>query len=98
MPSGFLEPTVNQKLFEFQCDIDRWSIERGRAAIFADCGLGKTPMQLQWAESVTRKLNRPVLIHAPLAVSKQTEREGKKFGIPVKVVASDIEVRGPGVY
>jgi hypothetical protein len=97
-PSGFTPTSLCSDLFEFQADIDRWSLERGRAAIFADCGLGKTPMQLQWAESVTRKLNRPVLIHAPLAVSKQTEREGKKFGIPVKVVASDIDVRGAGVY
>lgn len=97
-PSGFTPDSLCPDLFEFQADIDRWSLERGRAAIFADCGLGKTPMQLQWAESVTRKLNRPVLIHAPLAVSKQTEREGKKFGIPVKVAASDIEVRGPSVY
>ena len=97
-PSGFTPDSLCSDLFEFQSDIDRWALERGRAAIFADCGLGKTPMQLQWAESVTRKLNKPVLIHAPLAVSKQTEREGKKFGIPVKVVASDIEVRGPGVY
>jgi len=97
-PSGFTPDSLCPDLFEFQADIDRWSLERGRAAIFADCGLGKTPMQLQWAESVARKLNKPVLIHAPLAVSKQTEREGAKFGIPVKVVASDIEIRKPGVY
>jgi DNA modification methylase len=97
-PSGFTPDALCDDLFEFQSDIDRWALERGRAAIFADCGLGKTPMQLQWAESVAHKLNKPVLIHAPLAVSKQTEREGKKFGIPVKVVASDIEVRKPGVY
>lgn len=97
-PSGFSSGSLCETLFEFQTDIDRWSLERGRAAIFADCGLGKTPMQLVWAEQVVRKLNRPVLIHAPLAVSKQTEREGAKFGIPVKVVASDIEIRKPGVY
>lgn len=97
-PSGFTPDSIHDQLFEFQADIDRWSLERGRAAIFADCGLGKTPMQLQWAESVARKLNKPVLIYAPLAVSKQTEREGAKFGIPVKVVASDIEIRKPGVY
>jgi len=97
-PSGFTPDSLSDDLFEFQSDIDRWALERGRAAIFADCGLGKTPMQLVWAENVARKLNRPVLIHAPLAVSKQTEREGKKFGIKCKVVASDIEIRKPGVY
>jgi hypothetical protein len=96
--SGFVPDSLSPKLFEFQRDITRWTIERGRAAIFADCGLGKTPMQLQWAESVVRKFNRPVLILAPLAVSKQTQREGEKFGIPVTVAASDMDVRKPGIY
>lgn len=97
-PSGFEPQALSSMLFEFQRDITRWSIERGRAAIFADCGLGKTPMQLQWAEAVVRKFNRPVLILAPLAVSKQTEREGKKFGIPVTVASSDMDIRKPGVF
>lgn len=96
--SGFQPDSLSPMLFEFQRDITRWSIERGRAAVFADCGLGKTPMQLQWAESVARKFNRPVLILAPLAVSKQTEREGKKFGIPVSVASSDMDIRKPGVF
>lgn len=96
--SGFVPDQLSPMLFEFQRDIDRWSLERGRTAIFADCGLGKTPMQLQWAESVVRALDRPVLILAPLAVSKQTEREGKKFGIPVTVAASDMDVRKHGIY
>src|SRR5207247_1705869 len=51
------------------------------AAIFADCGLGKTPLQLVWAENVVRKTNRPVLILTPLAVSYQLIREAEKFGI-----------------
>src|ERR1051326_1803981 len=96
--SGFAPESLSPQLFEFQRDITRCSIERGRAAIFADCGLGKTPMQLQWAEAVTRKFNKPVLILAPLAVSKQTEREGKKFGIPVTVAASDMDIRKHGVF
>ena len=96
--SGFTPDSVSTQLFEFQRDITRWSVERGRSAIFADCGLGKTPMQLQWAESVVRKFNRPVLILAPLAVSKQTQREGEKFGFPVTVAASDMDVRKPGIY
>lgn len=97
-PSGFSPGTLNPSLFEFQRDIVRWSLERGRSAIFADCGLGKTPMQLAWAEEVTRKLNKPVLILAPLAVSKQTEREGKKFGIDVKVAVSDMDIKKHGVF
>ena len=68
---------INPLLFDFQRDITRWALKRGRACIFADCGLGKTPMQLEWANHIPGK----VLILAPLAVSEQTIREGHKFGI-----------------
>jgi hypothetical protein len=68
-------------LFDFQQSIVEWATRRGRAAIFADCGLGKTPMQLVWAENVVRKTNKRVLIATPLAVGHQTIREGDKFGI-----------------
>ena len=70
-------PTLNPMLFDFQHDIVNWALRRGRAAIFADCGLGKTPMQLEWA----RHVPGDVLILAPLAVSAQTVREGEKFGV-----------------
>ena len=72
-------PELNPMLYDFQRDIVRWALRRGRAAIFADCGLGKTPMQLEWAQH----LPGDVLIVAPLAVSKQTIREGDKFGVNV---------------
>jgi hypothetical protein len=68
-------------LFDFQRDLIQWSTRMGRSAIFADCGLGKTPMQLVWAENVRRKTNKNVLIITPLAVSHQTIREGEKFNI-----------------
>ena len=68
-------------LFDFQKHLIDWSIRKGRSAIFADCGLGKTPMQLVWAENITRKTNKPVLIVTPIAVGHQTIREGEKFGI-----------------
>lgn len=68
-------------LFDFQKVIVEWALRKGRAAIFADCGLGKTPMQLVWADNVVRKTNKPVLILTPLAVSYQTVRESEKFGI-----------------
>jgi hypothetical protein len=71
-------------LFDFQVHLVEWALRRGRAAIFADCGLGKTPMQLVWAENVVRKTNKPVLILTPLAVSHQTQREAEKFGIDVE--------------
>ena len=85
LPSG-LEITgdLNPSLFEFQRDLTRWALRRGRAAIFADCGMGKTPMQLVWAKHVPG----PTLIVAPLAVASQTVREGRKFGVPVKYVRS----------
>jgi DNA modification methylase len=98
-PSGFAPDDINSKLFNFQRDIARWALGVGKAALFEDCGLGKTPQQLEWAHQVALESKRPVLILAPLAVSKQTEREGAKFDIPVHVVASDIEIKkGPNVY
>lgn len=68
-------------LFDFQEALVSWALRRARAAIFADCGMGKTPMQLAWADAVARATNRPVLILTPLAVAGQTVREGEKFGI-----------------
>lgn len=68
-------------LFDFQKALVEWAIRKGRAAIFADCGLGKSVQQLVWAENVVRKTNGNVLILTPLAVSSQTVREGEKFGI-----------------
>ena len=71
--------------FAFQADLVEWSLRKGRSAIFADCGLGKTPMQLVWAENVCFTTSGNVLILTPLAVATQTEREAKKFGIKAKV-------------
>jgi len=68
-------------LFDFQRDLVDWTVRKGRAAIFADCGMGKTPMQLVWAQNVVEKTNRPVLIGTPLAVSYQLLEEAAKFGI-----------------
>src|SRR3990167_3531281 len=71
-------------LFDFQSLLVEWALRKGRAAIFADCGLGKTPMQLVWATNVVRQTNGRVLILTPLAVAAQTIREGEKFGIEVR--------------
>ncbi|MCP4645817.1 MAG: helicase [bacterium] len=87
-----LVPDLNPMLFDFQRDIGRWALRRGRAAIFADCGLGKTPMQLEWAKHVPGD----VLILAPLAVAPQTVREGEKFGAPVRYVRDGADV-DPGI-
>lgn len=71
-------------LFDFQSYLVEWAIRKGRAAIFADCGMGKTPMELVWAENVVRKTGGNVLILTPLAVSLQMVHEAEKFGIDVK--------------
>lgn len=79
--SGFDPIWMPEFLFDFQQALVDWSLRKGKAAIFADCGLGKTPMQLVWAENVVRKTNKPVLILTPLAVSHQTITEAHKFHI-----------------
>lgn len=87
---------LHPNLFDFQRDIVRWALAKGRAAIFADCGLGKTLMQLSWAYEVTRHTGKPVLILAPLAVSAQTVAEGQRFGIPVHLCEKAEDVT-PGI-
>jgi len=88
--TGIKVEKLNSQLFDFQRDITRWALKRGRAAIFADCGLGKTPMQLEWAN----KIPGNVLILAPLAVAEQTVREGEKFNIKVDYHRSQKDVKG----
>ena len=83
--SGFAPIWLPDFLFDFQRSLCDWSIRKGRAAIFADCGLGKTAMQLVWAENVVRQTSRPVLILTPLSVSNKTAREAEKFGIQANV-------------
>ena len=82
-------PPLNPMLFSFQRDMVRWALARGRAAIFADCGMGKTLMQLEWAQHIPGE----VLILAPLAVSAQTVREGEKFGVKVGYARSDEQIK-----
>ena len=78
---GFKPIFMPEYLYDFQKALTEWATNKGRAALFADCGLGKTPMQLVWAENIVRKTNGNVIIITPLAVSPQTIREGEKFGI-----------------
>jgi len=78
---GFEPIYHNPHCFPFQNALIEWALRQGRSATFADCGLGKTLMQLVWAENVHRCENRPVLILAPLSVSSQTVEEAEKFGI-----------------
>jgi hypothetical protein len=82
---GFEPIEIPEFLFPFQRHLVDWAIRRGRAAIFAAVGLGKTPMQLVWADNIVRQTGKPVIVITPLAVSYQTEREAYKFGIDAKV-------------
>lgn len=83
--SGFELPDdqLNKNLFPFQRFIVKRALLSGKYAIFADCGLGKTLMQLEWANQVSKFTDKPVLILAPLAVRGQTIKEAEKFGIPL---------------
>jgi len=80
---GFEPLWMPDFLYDFQRDLVEWSVRLGRAGIFADCGMGKTPMQLVWAENIMRHTNKPVLILTPLAVGYQLVDEGEKFGVEV---------------
>lgn len=83
--SGFGPLWIPESLFDFQQSLVSWAIRKGRAAIFADCGLGKSYMQLVWAQNVVEKTNRPVLIVTPIAVGPQTVDEAHKFGMEAAV-------------
>jgi DNA modification methylase len=87
---------INSQLFPFQRDVVRWALGKGKAALFADCGLGKTPMQLEWARHVHRQTGGNVLIIAPLAVAQQTATEGAKFGVEVTICREASEIQ-PGI-
>ena len=84
---------INPMCFDFQKDIVRWALAKGRCAIFADCGLGKTLMQLEWAHKICEFTGGNVLILAPLSVAQQTKREGQKFGYEVTVCESQSDVK-----
>ena len=83
--SGFdvTDEELSPFLFDFQKYCVRRMLKLGKGGIFAGCGQGKTLMQLEWAKRVSAHENRPVLILAPLSVSKQTIAEGAKFGYHV---------------
>lgn len=82
---GFSPNWIPDFLFDFQKKLVEWSVRKGRAAIFADCGLGKTAMELVWAQNVARETNRPVLILTPLAVAAQMIDEAAKFGVEARI-------------
>ncbi len=98
--SGFApdKKLIPELLFDFQKDAVRWACQRGRAALFEDCGLGKTFQQLVWANQVVNHTGGKVLILAPLAVAHQTTKEGAKVGIEIKQVQFQFQCEDAGIY
>ena len=93
-PSGMENvPALHPTLYPHQRDLTRWALQRGRAALFADTGLGKTAMQLEWAARIVESQAMRVIILAPLAVAAQTVAEGKRLGIEVNECRDGSEVR-----
>jgi hypothetical protein len=82
--AGFAAISIPSQSFDFQRDLIERSLHKGRSAIFADCGLGKTLMEQAWADNVVRHTNKPVLYLTPLGVAQQTIREAEKFGIEAR--------------
>src|SRR5436309_2404259 len=87
------EADLHPEAFGFQRDLVRWSLRKGRAALFAATGMGKTLMQLMWA---TRAGQR-VLILAPLGVARQTVTEGARWGIPVRYARDESDAVPNGI-
>ena len=96
--SGFDPQWMPEILFPWQRAVVRWACKKGRAALFEDCGLGKTLQQLTWAENVRVHTGLPVLILAPLAVADQTVREAAKLNLAVTHVKDESEMVAPAVY
>ncbi len=88
--AGVANAHILPALFPFQQALVRWALKKGRAALFCDCGTGKSPMQLAWASQIPGR----VLILAPLCVAEQTVAEGAKFGIEVVYATSQPETQG----
>ena len=91
------DPELPTALFDFQKDITRWALRRGRAAIFAGTGLGKSLMELAWANAIHRETGKDILHLAPLAVSAQLVREADKFGIWARHVKSQADCDLSGI-
>ena len=95
---GFEPYPIAAPLFDWQKHVVQWAIRQGRAALFEDCGLGKTLQQLEWATQVAAHTSAPVLILTPLIVAQQTAEEAARFGYTVTIVHDGSEVGAHGVY
>ena len=96
MPTGFDvdKSELNNNMFDFQKDLCKWALKKGKSAILIGCGCGKTIIQLEWASKVHKHTGKSVLILAPLSVVNQTAKEAVKFGIEtVHICRSQEDVR-----
>ncbi len=91
---GFAPKFLPSWMFDFQSAMVGWACEMGRAALFEDCGMGKTAQQLVWAQNVVQHTNKPVLVLTPLAVASQTVAEAERFGIEARRSSGEVNSRG----
>lgn len=91
---GFDPVCLPSFLFDFQAELTTWALRKGRAAVFADCGLGKTAIELVWADNIVRKTSGNVLLLTPLAVTHQIVADAQKFGIEARVSRDGQVYRG----
>jgi len=93
--SGFRveQNALNPALFDWQKDITRWALRKGKAALFEDCGLGKTIQQLSFADEVCKHENTSVIVFSPLSVAQQTVAEGRKFGINANIIENQADIK-----
>lgn len=96
--AGFDYVCTHDWLFDYQKACVEWATKRGKAALFLDTGLGKTNCELAWAEAVEEYTQKPVLILAPLCVSKQIQQEAEKFNFDVIGVRDNSQIKERGIY
>jgi hypothetical protein len=96
--SGFTPQPIIAPLFDWQKKVMNWACRTGKAALFEECGLGKTAQQLEWASQVCRHTGGMVIILTPLAVAHQTKHEAEKFGLSATVVSEQAQCTGSGIY
>ena len=91
---GFSPVSMPSWLFDFQAELVEWALLKGRAAVFADCGLGETAIELVWADNVVQRTGGRVLLLTPLAVTHQIAKDAEKFGIEAKVSRNGVPHAG----
>lgn len=97
-PVGFDPGPLHPDMFDYQRDVTAWAVRRGRAALFQDCGLGKTFEQIEWAREIHRQTGGSVLILAPLAVAEQTIEEARRFGTVIHLAETQGDCIGIGIF